>query len=136
MKVKNFTAYSGCRKKKKKIALTNMQETQFVEIPKLIRSWKEGQLDPEENNLARWLLLLAAVDDNKNYFYLDIYRELEKIAKTDKDIEAAMQAWRDISSAEDERLAYKDRNQQSRKQQLLQEIEILRQKKKSSRRKG
>ncbi|MFD1450988.1 MULTISPECIES: Rpn family recombination-promoting nuclease/putative transposase [Oceanobacillus] len=118
--------------KEEKIALTNMQETQFVEIPKLIRSWKEGQLDPEENNLARWLLLLAAVDDNKNYFYLDIYRELEKIAKTDKDIEAAMQAWRDISSAEDERLAHKDRNQQSRKQQLLQEIEILRQKRKAA----
>lgn len=115
-----------------KIALTNLQETQFVEIPKLIRSWKEGKLDLEENYLARWLLLLAAVDDHKNYFHLDIYKELEKIAKTDKDLEEAMKAWRNISRAGEEKLATKDRHTQILEQQLLQEIEILEQKRKTA----
>ncbi|GGP14147.1 Rpn family recombination-promoting nuclease/putative transposase [Oceanobacillus neutriphilus] len=118
--------------KEEKIALTNMQETQFVEIPKLLQSWKEGKLNPEENHLARWLLLLAAVDDNKNYFHLDIYRELEKIAKTDKDLEEAMKAWRNISRAGEEKLASKDLRKQILEQQLLQEIGILEQKRKTA----
>ena len=37
-------------------------EFHFIEIPKLLRHWKEDRLDPWNDVLARWLLLLGIVD--------------------------------------------------------------------------
>src|SRR5690625_963205 len=38
--------------------LTNVLEFHFLEIGKLIKNWKENKLDPWNNALAKWLLLL------------------------------------------------------------------------------
>ncbi|GAA0319598.1 hypothetical protein GCM10008931_08790 [Oceanobacillus oncorhynchi subsp. oncorhynchi] len=53
---------------KQKYPLTDMIEFHFVEIPKLITAWKNNQLDPWEDVLTRWLLLLGTVDRRKNHF--------------------------------------------------------------------
>lgn len=111
-----------------KITLTNMLESHFVEIPKFIRDWEQEQLNPEEDALTRWLLLLAAVDGSESYFYDDIFQELEKIAAMDQDIAAVMKAWKDMSSTEENRLIYRNRLKKIREQQsILQELEIMEQ---------
>ena len=109
--------------KDKNIPLTNLQENQFVEIPKLIRSWKQGKLNLEKDTLARWLLLLAAVDAGNNYFHLDIYKELEKLAMVDQDLNIAMKYWGDISNTEKNQLTYQDRYRHMIEQHFLKEIE-------------
>lgn len=45
--------------------LTNLFEVHFIEMPKLIKDWKENKLDPWNDVLARWLLLLGIVDIRK-----------------------------------------------------------------------
>ncbi|MFD1415641.1 Rpn family recombination-promoting nuclease/putative transposase [Oceanobacillus jeddahense] len=109
---------------------TKIQEYQFVEIPKFIHHWNEGWLNLDDDALPIWLLLLAAVDSNRNYFYPNMYRELEKIAITDKNVEMAMKAWRDISHIEANKLAYQHRQKQIIEQQFLKEVEIIETKRK------
>ncbi|WP_152655144.1 Rpn family recombination-promoting nuclease/putative transposase [Oceanobacillus sp. CFH 90083] len=118
--------------KEEKMPLTNLLEFQYVEIPKLIRSYKEGRLNSEEKEAARWLLLLAAVDDRRNYFYLDMYRELEKMAMTDKDLDIAINAWGEMSNTKENQLAYKDRHKQIIEQQFFKEIEWIEEKRKAA----
>lgn len=60
-----------------KFRLDNVMEFHFIEIPKLLQHWKEDQLDPWSDVLARWLLLLGIVDGRKDKVYEDIYNELE-----------------------------------------------------------
>ncbi|MEK5039116.1 Rpn family recombination-promoting nuclease/putative transposase [Sporosarcina sp. FSL K6-3457] len=42
--------------------LTDVIEFHFIEMPKLIRDWQADKLDPWNDVLARWLLLLGMVD--------------------------------------------------------------------------
>ncbi|GIO23733.1 Rpn family recombination-promoting nuclease/putative transposase [Oceanobacillus sp. J11TS1] len=109
--------------------LTNMLECHLIEIPKLIRAWKQEALNPWEDHLARWLLLFGIVDEWENYFYDDIYQELEKITSIDKTLEKAIEGWGNLSSSKEARLIYEARLKQIFDQQsLLQDIELAMQK--------
>ncbi|WP_232726055.1 Rpn family recombination-promoting nuclease/putative transposase [Bacillus sp. FJAT-42315] len=49
--------------------LTDVMEFHFLEMPKLIRDWKQEKLDPWNDVLARWLLLLGIVDYRNETVY-------------------------------------------------------------------
>nr|WP_237658320.1 Rpn family recombination-promoting nuclease/putative transposase [Ureibacillus xyleni] len=89
-----------------KTFLTDLMELHFVEIPKLLRDWKAQKLDPWNDVLARWLLLLSIVDHRKGTVYEDIYKELEVIAMKDKQLFDAFQQWQELSLSEKEYFAY------------------------------
>lgn len=54
-------------------------ELHFIEIPKLLKHWKENRLDPWSDVLARWLLLLGIVDKRNENVYEDIYKRGRQI---------------------------------------------------------
>ncbi|RUL52015.1 Rpn family recombination-promoting nuclease/putative transposase [Lysinibacillus antri] len=89
--------------------LTNMIEIHFIEIPQLIRDWYAKKLDPWNDILARWLLLLGIVDHRKGKIYGDIYKELEAIALKDKQLAEAFNHWQNLSLSDDEYFAYEGR---------------------------
>src|SRR5699024_10590685 len=60
-----------------KFKLTDVMEFHFIEMSKLIKDWKNDKLDPSNDVLVRWLLLLGMVDRRKNKVYDDIYNTLE-----------------------------------------------------------
>ncbi|MEK4300661.1 Rpn family recombination-promoting nuclease/putative transposase [Oceanobacillus sp. FSL W8-0428] len=121
-----------------KYPLTDRIEFHFVEIPKLISAWKKNQLNPWEDVLTRWLLLLETVDRQTNHFYNDIYQELEEIAVEDKSLNVAMRFWEDLGRTKEERLAYEaclkqildERSKLLDREQLEQEMEEIRAQKK------
>ncbi|MFC0302457.1 Rpn family recombination-promoting nuclease/putative transposase, partial [Virgibacillus soli] len=59
----------------KKFMLTDVMEFHFVEMPKLLGDWKEDKLNPWDDILARWLLLLGIVDRRGGKVYDDIFKE-------------------------------------------------------------
>lgn len=87
---------SGKRYKRvlRKVLLTDIMEVHFVSIPKLISDWYNDKLNPWNDVLARWLLLLGTVDRRNNKVYEDIYRELEAIAMKDETLYKALEAWK------------------------------------------
>lgn len=96
-----------------KFKLTDVMEFHFIEMPKLIKAWKEEQLDPWNDVLARWLLLLGIVDHRNNKIYEDIYKELEKIALgEDKELRYAIEKWEELSMTKEQYLAYEGRLKQ------------------------
>ncbi|MCJ7841464.1 Rpn family recombination-promoting nuclease/putative transposase [Lederbergia sp. NSJ-179] len=94
---------------KDKFRLTNVMEFHFIEMPKLLKDWKKEQLDPWNDILVRWLLLLGIVDHRNGEVYEDIYKELEAIAVNDKTLHSAFEGWENLSLAESEVRAYEDR---------------------------
>lgn len=66
-------------------------ELHFIEMPKLIRNWQANKLDPWNDLLTRWLLLLGMVDRQNGKVYEDIFRELEDIAMKDKTLQEAIE---------------------------------------------
>lgn len=92
--------------------LTDVMEFHFLEMPKLIRAWKQDQLDPWNDILARWLLLLGIVDHRNGEVYEDIYKELEEIAMKDEKLKDAFQGWDLLSATQEEVLAYEARLKQ------------------------
>jgi len=64
-------------------------EFHFIEMSKLIQAWKDDRLDPWDNVLARWLLMLGMGDHRNQKEYDDIYRELEEIAMKDENLRHA-----------------------------------------------
>ena len=95
-----------------KFRLDNVMEIHFIEIPKLLQHWKEDHLDPWNDVLARWLLLLGIVDGRRDKVYEDIYKELEEIAMKDDVLRDAFTAWEELSSTRDGMLAYRSRLKQ------------------------
>lgn len=89
--------------------LTDMMEVHFFEIPKLLLDWKAEKLDPWNDVLARWLLLLGIVDHRKGSVYEDIYKELEEIAMEDKQLFDAFEHWQELSMSDSEYFAYLNR---------------------------
>src|SRR5699024_8740841 len=77
------------RENEEKFKLTDMMEFHFIEMSKLIREWKAGKLDPWNDALARWLLMLGMVDRRHGTVYKDIYKELEEIAMKDETLKEA-----------------------------------------------
>lgn len=91
--------------------LTDMLEFHFIEMSKLIKEWKEEKLDPWNDVLARWLLLLGMIDSRKSKIYDDIYNELEAIAMKDETLRRAFQSWEELSMTPEQYLAYESRLQ-------------------------
>ncbi|WP_342559240.1 PD-(D/E)XK nuclease family transposase [Metasolibacillus sp. FSL K6-0083] len=90
--------------------LTDVMEFHFIEIPKLLRDWKEQKLDPWNDVLARWLLLLGVVNHRKEKeIYEDIYKELEVIAMRDEQLFDALTQWRELSLTDAQYHAYEGR---------------------------
>ncbi|TKH05549.1 Rpn family recombination-promoting nuclease/putative transposase, partial [Bacillus wiedmannii] len=48
---------------KKQQILSDDIEIHFVEIPKLVKQWREEKVNPWENAFVRWMLLLPAHED-------------------------------------------------------------------------
>jgi predicted transposase/invertase (TIGR01784 family) len=92
--------------------LTDVMEFHFIEMPKLIRDWKEEKLDPWNDLLARWLMLLGVVDHRNGTVYEDIYKELEEIAMKDEVLKTAFQSWEVLSASQEEVYAYEARLKQ------------------------
>src|SRR5699024_4272499 len=66
-------------------------------------------LDPFDDILVRWLLLLGMVDARKQRVYDDIYKELEALAMNDERIREAFETWEELSRTHDEKIAYESR---------------------------
>ncbi|MDC3417702.1 Rpn family recombination-promoting nuclease/putative transposase [Aquibacillus salsiterrae] len=89
--------------------LTNVMEFHFIEMSKLIKDWKGDKLDPWNNILARWLLMLGMVDHRNEKVYADIYHELEEISVKDESLRSAFQHWEELSMSREQYLAYQSR---------------------------
>ncbi|PIC64079.1 hypothetical protein CSV79_08455 [Sporosarcina sp. P13] len=89
--------------------LTNIMEFHFIEMDKLIRDWKEEKLNPWDDVLAKWLLLLGTVDKRKGKVYDDIFKELEEIAMNDETLRSAFESWEALSGTPAEVFAYESR---------------------------
>ncbi|MFS0644685.1 Rpn family recombination-promoting nuclease/putative transposase [Siminovitchia sp. 179-K 8D1 HS] len=92
-----------------KFKLTDIMEFHFIEMTKLISEWKKEKLNPWDDVLARWLLLLGIVDHRKGKIYDDIFKELEEIALKDETLRTAFQSWEELSGTQEEILAYQAR---------------------------
>ena len=92
-----------------KFRLTDTMEFHFIEMSKLIRDWQAEKLNPWDDLLARWLLLLGIVDRRKGKIYDDIFKELEEIAMKDETLRTAFQSWETLSGTQEEVLAYEAR---------------------------
>lgn len=89
--------------------LTNEMEFHFIEMKKLMKDWKADKLDPWNDVLARWLLLLGMVDSRNDKVYEDIYRELEGIAVKDELMKETFENWENLSMEREQREAYEGR---------------------------
>ena len=92
-----------------KFRIDDVLELHFIEIPKLLMHWKEDRLDPWNDVLARWLLLLGMVDQRNQTYYEEIYKELEAIAMKDEYLQDAFASWNEISVEPEGLLAYRAR---------------------------
>ncbi|MGG4498428.1 Rpn family recombination-promoting nuclease/putative transposase [Brevibacillus reuszeri] len=95
--------------------LTDVLEIHFMEIPKLMEKWEQRKVNPHNNGLERWLLLLEADD------HVEIRRELEAIAVQDPVMKQAFEAWEDLSRDEKKWVEY-----ESRRKAILDEIAAVR----------
>ncbi|ELK38781.1 hypothetical protein D478_27906, partial [Brevibacillus agri BAB-2500] len=80
--------------------LTDVMEIHFMEIPKLMDKWEQRAVNPHDNELERWLLLLEA-DDHE-----EIRKELEAIAMRDPVMKRAFDEWEDLSRDEKKWVEY------------------------------
>ncbi|GLV67127.1 hypothetical protein Bmyc01_57960 [Bacillus mycoides] len=79
-------------------------EIHFVEIPKLVKQWREEKVNPWENTFARWMLLLPAHEDEH------LTQILEEIAMNqDPILQKAMNKWENMSHDSSFRTAYEAR---------------------------
>lgn len=67
-----------------KFRADDVLEIHFIEMDKFLKKWHAKELDPWDNILARWLLLLGMVDARKQRVYDEIYLELEELAMKDE----------------------------------------------------
>jgi predicted transposase/invertase (TIGR01784 family) len=82
-------------------ALTEDLEIHFVEIPKLVKQWREEKVNPWENTFVRWILLLPAHEDEH------LTQTLEAIAMNqDPILQKAMNKWENMSHDSSFRAAY------------------------------
>lgn len=84
-------------------ALTDVLEVHFMELPKLMDWWEAENASPEENLLARWLLLLEA-DEHE-----DIRGRLETIAMEDRAMKRAFEQWQEVSMDDNTWNEYRER---------------------------
>jgi len=94
---------------REKFKLTDVMEIHFIEMTKLIRDWQADKLDPQNDVLARWLLMLGMVDRRNGKVYEDIYKELEVIAMKDETLHEAFENWEALSGTAEQMIAYEGR---------------------------
>lgn len=87
----------------------NVLEIHFIEMNKFLKMWHNDQLNPLDDILARWLLLLGMVDARKKKVYDEIYRELEELAMKDEHLLDAFNVWEELSQSPEYVLAYQSR---------------------------
>lgn len=86
-----------------------------MELPKLLIKWRRGEVNPRENQLVRWLLLLEASEDE------EITQVLKEIAmQEDQTLKKAMDEWDRVSQDPEVLLAY-----EARRKALLDELSAL-----------
>ncbi len=79
-------------------------EIHFVEIPKLVKQWREEKVNPWENTFVRWMLLLPAHEDEH------LTQTLEEIAMNqDPILQKAINKWENMSHDSSFRTAYEAR---------------------------
>ena len=79
--------------REQKLLLTDMLEIHFMELPKLLIKWRNREVDPREDQLVRWLLLLEASEDE------EITQVLEEIAiQEDQVLKKAIDEWETCQS--------------------------------------
>ncbi|OIK14250.1 ATPase [Bacillus sp. MUM 116] len=84
--------------------LSDDVELHFVEIPKLVKQWKEEKINPWENAFVRWMLLLPAHEDEH------LTQTLEEIAMNqDPILQKAINKWENMSHDSSFRRAYEAR---------------------------
>jgi predicted transposase/invertase (TIGR01784 family) len=92
-----------------------MLEIHFMELPKLLIKWRRKEVDPREDQLVRWLLLLEASEDE------EITQVLEEIAmQEDQVLKKAIDEWERVSQDPEVLLAY-----EARRKALLDEKSAL-----------
>src|SRR5690625_2885767 len=94
---------------KEKFKLTDVMEFHFIEMSKLIKDWKSNKLDPWNDVLARWLLMLGMIDRRNGAVYEDIYKKMEVIAMKDETLHSDFKKWEEISLTREQRFAYESR---------------------------
>lgn len=87
----------------------NVLEIHFIEMNKFISMWHDNKLNPLDDILARWLLLLGMVDARKQKVYDEIYQELEELAMKDEHLLEAFNVWEELSQSPDSVTAYQSR---------------------------
>ncbi|MFS2173898.1 Rpn family recombination-promoting nuclease/putative transposase [Priestia megaterium] len=88
----------------KQRVLSDDIEIHFVEIPKLVKQWREEKVNPWENAFVRWILLLPAHEDEH------LTQTLEEIAMNqDPILQKAMDKWENMSHDSSFRSAYEAR---------------------------
>ncbi|WP_449508559.1 Rpn family recombination-promoting nuclease/putative transposase [Desulfosporosinus shakirovi] len=76
--------------------LTETLEMNFMELPKLVSKWRRREVNPWENGLVRWLLLLEGSENQ------EILKTLEEIAMQDPVLHQAIAEWEKSSDGEAE----------------------------------
>ncbi|MGW9019431.1 Rpn family recombination-promoting nuclease/putative transposase, partial [Priestia megaterium] len=88
----------------KQRVLSDDIEIHFVEIPKLVKQWREEKVNPWENAFVRWILLLPAHEDEH------LTQILEEIAMNqDPILQKAIDKWENMSHDSSFRSAYEAR---------------------------
>lgn len=95
---------------KDRFKLTDVMEFHFIEMGKLLKDWKKDKLDPWNDILARWLLMLGMVDRRNAKYYDDIYAELEAISMKDELLRMAFENWEELSMNQEQYMAYESRS--------------------------
>jgi len=97
-----------------------------MELPKLLIKWRHREVDPREDLLVRWLLLLEASEDE------EITQVLEEIAmQEDQVLKKAIDEWERVSQDPEVLLAY-----EARRKALLDEKSALKRAEKLGEKRG
>ncbi|MDZ3952385.1 Rpn family recombination-promoting nuclease/putative transposase [Bacillus thuringiensis] len=90
-------------------------EIHYIELPKIIAQWRDAQVNPRQDALARWLLLLAAHED------VNLTEALEEIAvEQDETLNKAIHKW-DVMS---HNIGFR-REYEAREKRLLDEKAVV-----------
>ncbi len=109
-----------------KFLLTDMLEIHFMELTKLYKKWRKREVDPKEDRLVRWLLLLGSSDNE------ELTKILEEIAmQEDQMLNKAFKEWDRVSQDPEMLLAY-----EARHKALLDEQSALKRAERKGKEKG
>lgn len=109
----NYHTTYFLQEKQSSIPLPEVFELHFIEYPKLILDFERGKIDLWNDAKARWLLLLAIVDERNNKVFDEIYKELDLISLREDSIRTAFSRWQEVSHVKEEYEMYEERLKQT-----------------------